>query len=118
MARIDEELWRGRREVLARLEESGLSAAEFCRREGIAYTQLMTWKRRIRELDGLDTQGASREEHSPAFAELVLEKESPGAQEPRPPQVEIALPSGVSVRVYKGADAATLALALREARSC
>jgi len=117
MGRIDEGLWRERREVLARLKESGLSAAEFCRREGIGYQALMAWKRRLREVDGIDASPTANAE-SPAFAELVIKKESPGAQQPRPPQVEIALPSGVAVRVYKGADAATLALALREARSC
>lgn len=33
-----ESIWAGRRDVVLRWRESGLSMAEFCRREGIGYT--------------------------------------------------------------------------------
>lgn len=117
MGRIDEGLWARRREVLAELEKSGLSAAEFCRREGIAYQALMAWRRRIRELDGIDDPSpASGERTGSPFAELVVKESS--AAGGSTPAVEIALPSGAVVRVYKDADPGTLAMALREARSC
>ena len=55
-------------------EESGLSLAEFCRREGLAYSTVLNWRRQARE--------AACAPVSPAF--VVVEALPP---EPEPPAV-------------------------------
>ena len=57
-------------------EESGLSVAEFCRREGLAYSTVLNWRRLARE--------AACTPVSPAF--VVVEALPP---EPEPPAVSI-----------------------------
>ena len=46
-----EAYWRG---IMARQAESGLNAAQFCRREKIAAPSFYVWKRKLREQDGGD----------------------------------------------------------------
>jgi len=55
--------------IVERFEASGLSMAEFCRREGIAYSQFMSWRKRL----------SSPGESVGGFAELVL---APGGGSP------------------------------------
>src|SRR6187402_2111280 len=57
-------------------EESGLSVAEFCRREGLAYSTVLNWRRQAREAAGASV--------SPAF--VVVEALPP---EPEPPAVPV-----------------------------
>jgi transposase-like protein len=57
-------------------EESGLSLAEFCRREGLAYSTVLNWRRLARKAAGASV--------SPAF--VVVEALPP---EPEPPAVPV-----------------------------
>ena len=57
-------------------EESGLSVAEFCRREGLAYSTVLNWRRRARE------EASASVAVSPDF--VVVEALPP---EPEPPAV-------------------------------
>ena len=59
-------------------EESGLSLAEFCRREGLAYSTVLNWRRLAREAAGASV--------SPAF---VVVEALPPEPEPEPPAVSI-----------------------------
>jgi transposase-like protein len=92
------------REVLARWDGSELSKAAFCRREGIASVSLTRWLREFGSGSGRRRRPRS------AFVEV------------RPAEVrrvmgfEVALPSGVTLRVpagFDGADLSRLLLALR-----
>ncbi len=57
-------------------EESGLSLAEFCRREGLAYSTVLNWRRLARE-------AAS----APVFPDFVVVEALP--PEPEPPAVPV-----------------------------
>ena len=122
MRKVNEEVWAERREVLRRFSESGVSAAEFCRREGIPYGRLMAWQKRIRTMDEgpiLAGGGSAEVQLKPTFAELVVResaKEKSARSSGAP--VEIVLPGGALVRVYTGADAAVLRAVFEAARAC
>jgi len=115
MRQRNEKLWAERREVLRRVDESGMSAAEFCRREGIPYWKLMQWRRRIREFDA---EESGDETEVPAFAELVVRDGPENTEDERAAPVEIALPGGAVVRVYSGADGRLLRDILEAAKRC
>lgn len=100
MRRISDAVWQERRAVVGRFEESGLSLAAFCRREGLAYWQLLAWRKRF---------GEERPSGDASFAELVIgagggAQDGSGAAAP----VEVLLPGGATIRVHKGADPALL----------
>ena len=117
MGRVNERLWAERREVLARLDESGISAAEFCRREGIPYWKLMAWRRRIRQIDAY--QWEDKADEKPAFAELVVEEVKPKNDERDPRvQAEIALPGGAVVRIFSGTDYSLIKYIVEAVKSC
>lgn len=59
------EHWRG---VLARQAASGLSAAEFCRRDGISNCQFFYWKKRLSRPPG----SRAPQVPAPAFQEVRL----------------------------------------------
>ncbi len=101
-----ESVWAERGIIVERWEASGISMAEFCRREGIAYTQFMSWRRRL----------SSPGESVRGFAELVL---APGGGLPAEAVLlEIVLPGGVVVRVFPRADLALLRAAVEAVRGC
>lgn len=109
MGKVNEAVWAERRELVRRCSESGLSAAEFCRREGISYGHLAAWKKRLR----------GESSHERAFAELLVEKS--GAEKDkreRAVHVEIALPGGAVVRVFAQADASLVRTIVEAVRSC
>lgn len=124
MRLVSEDVWQERREVVARFEGSGLSLAEFCRREDLAYWKLIAWRKRLAEESAPDDSGVDQDKESspPAFAELVVAKGAVEAGLPmdgRPPLlVEVALPGGAVIRVYTGAGADLLRAALEAARRC
>ena len=95
---------RKREEILRRLEGSGLSVAEFCRRRGLRYGTVMRWRRESRTV----TDGAPP---SPAFVEVELDAiESPEAkfaagEHDEPTAMlcaQLALPGGAVLRIYGG----------------
>lgn len=100
----------GWREVFSRLEESGLSMAAFCRREGIPYWKLMYWKKRLALSDNDDAQ-------RPSFAELIVERTTDGSARGRA-VLEIALPGGAVVRVFEGTNAQMLQAVFEAASRC
>jgi transposase-like protein len=116
-----EAVWAQRRELVTRWEQSGLSMAEFCRREGMPYWQLLSWRKRIAQLD----------ESASGFAELVVKASADECEEQRGTSVEeenataashralleIALPGGACVRVFGGVDAVLLRDAVQAARA-
>ena len=129
MRRVSDDVWQERREIVARFEESGLSLAEFARREDLAYWKLLSWRRRFAEESSPGESGADPVEEfpTPAFAEFVVAKppfdavamRSEEALCGRPPLlVEVALPGGAVVRVYTGAGADLLRAAMEAARRC
>ena len=115
MRKRDDAVWAERREVLRRCAESGLSAAEFCRREGIAYWTFCSWKNRLaRDAEAFSAPPAA----SPVFAELVVEPESESSVSSPRPLVEIALPGGAVVRVFSGANASVIRPIVEALESC
>ena len=101
-----ESVWAERGSIVERWEGSGLSMAEFCRREGIAYSQFMSWRRRR----------SPSAEPVGGFAELVL---APGGGLPvEAALLEIVLPGGVVVRVFPRANVALLRAAVEAVRGC
>lgn len=104
------EAWRKR---LRRQGRSGLSVAEFCRRENVSPASFYAWRKRLK----------ARKEDSPQplFVPLAMDL----AQGPS--GVEIELPGGAVVRLPAQASAELVATAIRaalgsvspeEARSC
>jgi len=71
-------------EIFARFARSGLRAAEFCAREGIAKGSFRTWYQR-------------RKPSAPKPAGFLELSPPPGEQ--RPWEVEVELPGGITVRV-------------------
>jgi transposase-like protein len=47
--RVNQDLWEQWRERMERQRESGLSIAEFCRREGVSAVTFYTWKRKLQD---------------------------------------------------------------------
>lgn len=87
------------RELVAAYETSGLTQAEFARREGINYHTFVAWLGRCRRPSATTTLPAAR------FIEATL----PAARMKEWP-IEVALPSGIIVR---GADVAALVALLK-----
>lgn len=87
---------------VARWRSSGLTASEFARRYGLNVTTLRCWSSRL---------GRSPREESSASLSPLTFVEMTGAVAGREP-VEIALPSGVRLRVPHDFDAGALARVL------
>jgi transposase-like protein len=87
----------GRAAVLRALEQSGLSMAEFCRRQGLSYGTVALWRSQARkaggrfiEVETSDTPAPERATHATLCAELTL-------------------PGGAVLRVYhRGAEGGAL----------
>lgn len=75
--------------LIARFEQSGLKAREFCREEGIAYQSFLAWRRRGRG------DGRPRVAPSAGFIELALAAAPPGAV------AELDLGGGAVVRFFR-----------------
>jgi hypothetical protein len=118
-----EAMWAERRELVSRWEQSGESMAAFCRSEGIAYWKLLSWRKRLAQMD----------EAGSGFAELVVRRDGNDdrVNETRRREsdvdvrsslqralVEIALPGGACVRVFAGADAGLVREAVQAVRAC
>ncbi len=114
------------RRAVAEHARSGLSMAEFCRRQGLKPWTFRWWRQ---ELARRDRQATSdRVDQAPSPTELAIrsaflpvrvvpdEPELP----PETTPVEIVLPAGPTVRVTRGFDSQTLdaVLSVLEARRC
>jgi len=104
---VSVEEWERRREVMERLAGSGLSMAEFTRREGISYAQLLAWRARFAPKN--DSARVATSSGGAEFAELVVEHRTASAVALNT-AVEIAVPSGVILRLYNGDDEAPYTL--------
>jgi transposase-like protein len=105
-----EQAWAKWRGLVAEQEQSGKSVAAFCRDRELAQSQLIYWKRRVRE-----TARAS-------FVEVQMAQ--PGA-EPRvrartlgSPTIEVRLKNGRSLMVAASFDARHLRALLATVESC
>lgn len=90
--------------VLHAWRRSGLSAAEFGRREGVAPQRLLRWQRRL--------EAGSERTESPALQRVQVVEEPVAASG----GLEIELGQGVRVRVRADVDEATLRRVLRVLR--
>jgi transposase len=86
-------------ERLQRFADSGLSPAQFCATEGVSLPSFYSWKRRL-AADASQTASPAIDHSSPPLFSVGLQ--------PLPPPIELALPSGVVLRLSPGADEATL----------
>lgn len=88
------------REVFARFEKSGLSLKAFGEREGITYTSLQYWRRRLRDDERGKTTGQETRD-SVALAPVRVVP-APAVEESRSPSFEVWLSNGVSLEVRSG----------------
>lgn len=107
-----ERQWRKR---LARHGRGGVTAREFCRREGVAESAFHFWKREISRREAArgknGAAGRLPGERRPARASsLVPVTIGPPFRHVAP--IEVRLSNGVSVRVAAGCDEATLRMVL------
>lgn len=105
MARTSREAWAKRVE---RWKASGLTAAEFAARHGLAATSLKWWKWR---LGARDRKGAARRHR--VLARTTAERMSPltfveMSAVVRGEPLELVLPNGLAIRVPTGFDTETL----------
>ena len=86
--------------------ESGLSQAEFCRREKLCYSRFLAWVEAVRA-----------REDAPEFVEVLGTNER-GPVAGGEPGLEITAPNGWRVRVESGCDADTLQRVLEVVGRC
>lgn len=94
------EHWQG---AIERRERSGLSAAEFCRREGITYGTYTWWKQELRRRK----DKAARKASGPSLVPVRVVERSPSPSSPT--VVEVALRGGQVVRIHADLDPEGLA---------
>ena len=105
------------------LNESGLSQAQFCKEHNLNAHTLSSWKYTIRDRDKeLASKTSSKQRTSPKFTKI-------DSSEPAPESAHVALPearasastitaelinaeTGTKLRIFSGADQATLAAVL------
>jgi transposase-like protein len=102
-----EEHWR---RVLARLKQSGLARAAFCRREGINENALTWWMRQLRRRDqarrpGKEKMTRQRRARHPAFVPVRVIQTTPRSGTSA---LEVVTRSGHVVRLQADFDPATL----------
>lgn len=110
--KVSEAVWQERFSIVERFEASGLSLAEFARREGVVYAQLLAWRKRRDELSAPASSG---------FVPLVVEPSravSSCLSGTPLPAAEIVMPSGVIMRLFAGAEASILRLAAEALGGC
>jgi transposase len=115
------------RRTMAEYARSGLSIADFCRREGLKPWTFRWWRQELTRRDRETTTDGVDRAPSPT-TDLVVRSAFLPVQlvpdEPEPPletaPVEIVLPTGPTVRVPRGFDPPTLdaVLSVLEARRC
>ena len=111
------------RQMLGLLNESGLSQAQFCKEHNLNAHTLSSWKYTIRDRDKeLASKTSSKQRTSPKFTKI-------DSSEPAPESAHVSLPearasastitaelinaeTGTKLRIFSGADQATLAAVL------
>ncbi len=122
------------RELVAKHRASDLSVREFCVAEGVAENSFYGWRRELALRDAEAASGADEGEPKKSKGVRQQPKRKSSATEskaaafvpvavsnlPHTAAVEMALPSGVTLRVAAGCDEATLrtVLSALEASSC
>jgi hypothetical protein len=114
-----ERRWRA---LVAKHVASGLSVRAFCAAEGVAENSFYGWRRKLalRDVEAKAQSGkAKRRTQAAQSRRLDESRKSPSrfvpvtlSQIPTAPAVEIALPSGLTLRVAAGCDEATLRIVL------
>ena len=100
------------REVFARLEGSGLSMKAFAAREGISYTTMQYWRRR---LGGGRTKAVERQKPV-VLSPVRVVPDTPAAAERK--GFEVWLSNGVSLEVPPGFDEGELQRLVGELSGC
>jgi transposase-like protein len=96
---------------LAEADSSGLSVAEYARREGISEKRLYSWRSRLAARRPSDVRGhGSAKPRAPAFVPAVVVDRSIRAAPARDTAtgVDVVLRSGLRLRIGADFDAATL----------
>lgn len=107
-----ERYWRG---VIKKQRASGLSVAEFCRRNDLADALFYRWRRRLAELDAQQVSGPKDREAAPRFVPIEL------PPPPVPAGFEIVRADGLRVLVpaaFEGEALRELLRALEEVPGC
>lgn len=105
--RVDLEKFRSWRERVRRQRESGLSIRAFCAAESLSEPSFYWWRRELAGRKALtrvrpSTQRSSTAQAVASFVPVTVASSSPCAA------IEIALPSGVIVRVWQDGSAPLL----------
>lgn len=87
--------------TIAEQEESGLSVPAYCREKDVCAGSFYHWRRRLRTVD------------EPVRFALVETKPAPDCAAP----LELVFSSGECLRIFRGADAATLQLVVAAIRA-
>ncbi len=110
-----ERYWRS---VIERQQASGLSVAEFCRRNDVADALFYRWRRKLAELDEREGPSQEAQENGGAVAQFVpIEISPPPAAE----GFEIVRPDGLRILVparFEADALRELLLAIREVPGC
>lgn len=99
--RVEESVWGERREWIRRQQESGLSAAQFCRDHSLHEGNFHSWRRRFAKVDGCASVGgrnsAGGRQSLQAFVQLPMPVVA--AVSHRPSWIEVSVADGMVVRV-------------------
>jgi hypothetical protein len=83
------------REIFTQFEAGSLSAAAFCKQQGISYGSFMRWRQRVASTTH-DTAQASADDWLPI--QVTAEAEA-GDGTPQGWDIELALPGGIQLRM-------------------
>ncbi len=114
MARSNAVEWSSR---VSRWNESGQTAREFSRREGVCHRQLYAWKWRLKQPKWARLAAASTESAA-GFVPVVVEDGSALRSEVARAPLEVAMSNGIVVRVLGGHDASVLRQVLGVCGQC
>jgi transposase-like protein len=99
------------RRLLERHATSGMSVARFCARAGVSTGSFYRWQRELRQPNG-KLGGENQEGRESADARTLLPVRvlsEPSTQ----PEIEVAWPGGIVVRIWRGCDVPQLREVLR-----
>ena len=102
--RIDEAVWNERRELLERQALSGLSAARFCREQGVKLGNFQAWKRKFNghlsaEWAGSAARSESGRQKPSSFVQVPIQAVPRMAASS---WIEVSSAAGIVVRVPAG----------------
>jgi hypothetical protein len=113
-----EKFWR---RTIRDQQRSGLSARDFCQRQGLKDWTFRWWRQELARRDQVPSMAPASEsiETAPVFLPVLVVDLQAVSSPPAPP-IEIVLPTGLIVRAPSGFDPRTLGhvLAVLEGRPC